>query len=52
MNLIQKILCAGFCLLLASGLFAGEVKNVIWLIGDGMGPELMGFSCKGFAMEM
>jgi alkaline phosphatase len=47
MKLIQKILCAGFCLLLASGLFAGEVKNVIWLIGDGMGPELMGSFMQG-----
>ncbi len=47
MKLFQKILCAGFCLLLAGGLFAGEVKNVIWVIGDGMGPELMGFFMQG-----
>ncbi len=35
------------CLLLAGSLSAGDVKNVIWIIGDGMGPEAMGFFMQG-----
>ncbi len=47
MKFFPKILCALFYLLLAGGLFAGEVKNIIWVVGDGMGPELMGFFMQG-----
>ena len=35
------------CLFLAGTLSAGDVKNVIWIIGDGMGPEAMGFFMQG-----
>lgn len=35
------------CLFLAGTLQAGDVKNVIWIIGDGMGPEAMGFFMQG-----
>jgi len=27
--------------------FAADVKNIIWVIGDGMGPETMGFFMEG-----
>lgn len=30
-------------MLAAAACFAGSAKNVIWVIGDGMGPDLMGF---------
>ena len=42
---IAGIIFAG--LLLTGSLAAGEVKNVIWIIGDGMGPEAMGFFMQG-----
>ena len=35
------------CLLLGGTLQAGDVKNVIWIIGDGMGPDAMGFFMQG-----
>ncbi len=35
------------CLLFTGALFAGDVRNVIWIIGDGMGPEAMGFFMQG-----
>ncbi len=35
------------CLFAAGALSAAGVKNVIWIIGDGMGPELMGFFMQG-----
>ena len=35
------------CSFLAGTLQAGDVKNVIWIIGDGMGPEAMGFFMQG-----
>ena len=43
----KKILLLWACLCLGTSLAAGEVKNVIWVIGDGMGPELMGFFMQG-----
>lgn len=35
------------CLFWAGMVFAADVKNVIWVIGDGMGPEIMGFFMQG-----
>ena len=35
------------CFFLTGALAAGEVKNVIWIIGDGMGPEAMGLFMQG-----
>jgi len=35
------------CLFWTGVLSAAEVKNVIWVIGDGMGPEIMGFFMQG-----
>ncbi len=35
------------CLFAAGVLSAADVKNVIWIIGDGMGPEIMGFFMQG-----
>ncbi len=35
------------CFFFAASLSAGDVKNVIWVIGDGMGPEAMGFFMQG-----
>ena len=35
------------CFFLTGTLAAGEVKNVIWIIGDGMGPEAMGLFMQG-----
>lgn len=40
-------LAACVCLLFANVLSAADVKNVIWIIGDGMGPEIMGFFMQG-----
>lgn len=43
--------CSAFvalvCLFAAGVLSAADVKNVIWIIGDGMGPEIMGFFMQG-----
>lgn len=33
--------------LLAGPAWAGDVKNLIWVIGDGMGPEAIGFFTQG-----
>lgn len=38
------VLCSMF---LTGFLHAAPAKNVIWIIGDGMGPELMGFFMQG-----
>lgn len=35
------------CLCLGSAALAAGAKNVIWVIGDGMGPETMGFFMQG-----
>lgn len=35
------------CLFLAGTLQASEAKNVIWIIGDGMGPDAIGFFMQG-----
>lgn len=40
-------LLACVCLFAAGVLSAADVKNVIWIIGDGMGPEIMGFFMQG-----
>lgn len=42
-----KAAALAVCLFLAGGLSAAGVKNVIWIIGDGMGPEIMGFFMQG-----
>lgn len=47
---MQKVLKWGLlavCLCVSGFLNAAEVKNVIWVIGDGMGPEVMGFFMEG-----
>ena len=35
------------CFLISSALYGAEVKNVIWVIGDGMGPDALGFFMEG-----
>lgn len=48
MNQLRRLILTVFaCLFLTGVLAAGEVKNVIWIIGDGMGPESMGFFMQG-----
>lgn len=47
MNIRKKIAVFFVLFMFACGVSAGEVKNVIWIIGDGMGPELMGFFMQG-----
>lgn len=47
MKKILSTAAAVACLFLAGVLSASEVKNVIWIIGDGMGPEIMGFFMQG-----
>lgn len=48
MNKIRRAALAVFAwVFLSATLCAGDVKNVIWVIGDGMGPEAMGFFMQG-----
>lgn len=47
MRRIFCVLVMVVCIFSAGFLQAAEVKNVIWIIGDGMGPEMMGFLMQG-----
>ncbi len=47
MRKFRNALAAFVCLFAAGVLSAAQVKNVIWIIGDGMGPEIMGFFMQG-----
>ena len=46
---VMGLLLGGFVLPLGAQDVPAEepVKNIIWLIGDGMGPELAGFLMQG-----
>lgn len=35
------------CLIVSSFVYGAETKNVIWVIGDGMGPDALGFFMEG-----
>lgn len=47
MNIRRAVFTLFASVFLAGTLSAGDVKNVIWVIGDGMGPEAMGFFMQG-----
>ncbi len=42
-----KIFLACVWVLFASSVQAGAARNVVWVIADGMGPEIMGFWMQG-----
>lgn len=44
---MKKLLGLLLCLFVTAGAFAQGAKNVIWLIGDGMGPGTMGLFMEG-----
>ncbi len=47
MNKWRRVFLAVGACLAACALQAAEAKNLIWVIGDGMGPEAMGFFMQG-----
>lgn len=44
---MKRLVCVLVCLVSSGVLWSAPVKNVIWVIGDGMGPEILGFWMQG-----